>query len=325
VVARGCLVVSGGESGGTARVTPESASTYSRELAAVSHGIDVFRERAAAADGWWNLERASGLLAERARLTGDWSDWKLADELLDEAMRRAPDSAGPLLSRASLDFSLHRFDRVEPRLRLAEKRIVRDDVHRAAVLGLRADVERETGSPERALALARETLALHDTPTNRIRVAQGLAATGRPAESEVEYRVALAGLHGTRRHPRAWVHLMLGQLDLDRDRPADALAHFRDAERELAGWWLVEEHIAEATALLGDRDEAIARYERVLSRVDQPELMEALATLLAGRGEETHAADWRALADEVRVRRAELLPETAAAHEPGHSHGSGHP
>ena len=74
----------------------------------------------------------------------------------------------------------------------------------------------------------------------------------------------------------AWVELQRGLLDFDRRRDHEALAHYRVAERAYSGYWLIEEHIAEALDRLGRTAQAVEMYQRVIERTRNPEFVSAL-------------------------------------------------
>src|SRR5262245_51082093 len=72
------------------------------------------------ADSWMELERAANAHMSRGRLCDNWTDYATADSLLVRAFEIAPDGAGPFLGRARLNFTMHRFDKVEGDLMRAE-------------------------------------------------------------------------------------------------------------------------------------------------------------------------------------------------------------
>jgi tetratricopeptide (TPR) repeat protein len=105
---------------------------------------------------------------------------------------------------------------------------------------------------------------------------------------------------------------------LGANRDADALAHFERANDEMPGWWLIEEHIAEANAQLGNTDRALAMYTDILKRSDDPEFMDAVARIYRDRGNAAEAALWIAKAKAGHAARIALFPEAAAGHAETH-------
>jgi predicted Zn-dependent protease len=111
----------------------------------------------------------------------------------------------------------------------------------------------------------------------------------------------------------AWVELQRGILDLERNEPGAALAHYRHAERAYSGYPLIEEHLAEALALIGHNDEAAARYRGLAARTRNPEIVGALARLVAP-SDPVAAAALDAEAWELFEARRALYPKAALGH-----------
>jgi len=128
------------------------------------------------------------------------------------------------------------------------------------------------------------------------------------------YQEALDAYHGKSMEPIAWMHLQRGLMDLARGRYEDALAHYRESETWLRGYWLIDEHIAEVTLLLGKPEEAKALYLDIIERTNNPEFMDAMAGVLLEEGKKDEAAAYVAKAD---ARYRELMakfPEAAYGH-----------
>jgi tetratricopeptide (TPR) repeat protein len=307
---------------GTALAAPvavpaASPMTYDREVARLTEGVESLRERAAARPAsWLERERLAGALIERGRVTGSFDDWAAAEAALDEAFAGAPEGAGPFLTRARLDFTLHRFDRVEASLVAEERRLLLDDPARAGILALRADVLLQQGRTAEAVAGFEAALALHEAPDCLARLALAERKAKNAVRAEALYREAQAKDHGAPAWARAWLHLQLGLLDLDAGRPDDALAHYADAEAELSGWWLVDEHMAQALAAVGRSEEAARLYAGVAERTGRPAPMNALAALERKFRDFDEAKRWTERAHRAEHEVAARFPE--AAH--GHSH-----
>jgi tetratricopeptide (TPR) repeat protein len=112
--------------------------------------------------------------------------------------------------------------------------------------------------------------------------------------------------------------LQRGILDLDGGRWPEALAHFRRADALFPGWWLVEEHIAETMALLGDREGAERLYRGIVDRTGSPEFMDALALLLIARGETDEANTLRRRSRAIWGARLRQFPEASYGHALDH-------
>jgi tetratricopeptide (TPR) repeat protein len=112
--------------------------------------------------------------------------------------------------------------------------------------------------------------------------------------------------------------LQRGLMDLDRGRYDEALGNYRRADRLFAGYWMIEEHIAELEALRGNGAEAERRYRELVSRTNDPEFMDALGEVLDARGARREAADWHRRAEALYERDLERLPEASYGHALAH-------
>ena len=142
--------------------------------------------------------------------------------------------------------------------------------------------------------------------------------TGNFDKAEELFREALTLYHAKAMEPRAWIHLNLGLLDLDRGRYDDALAHYRDAEGFLKGYWLLDEHIAEILTLQGKTDEAKALYLDIIARTNNPEFMDAMAGIAFESGDEAGGREWVAKARKRYEEQTAKYPEAAYGHALGH-------
>ncbi len=293
--------------------------TYRAESLRTTHLIESLRGSALASpDSWMALEQLASAHLERARLTGAYGDYAAAESLIAAAFRRAPVGAGPFMLRASLSFSLHRLDRVEGDLRQEERRVVLDGPARAAIEGMRGDVALQRGHLAEARRRFDRALALHDDMTGRARLAQCLWKLGDWDGAAAEYRKGAAMYHGPAARPRAWTKLQLGLMELSRDRLDSAMARYREAELEMPGWWLVEEHIAEVIFRRGDLADAEARYLDLVARTGDPEFMDQLARIHRERGDEKGTAEWAGRAEIAHRARMARFPEASWGHALGH-------
>jgi hypothetical protein len=156
--------------------------------------------------------------------------------------------------------------------------------------------------PERELRAARDALELADTPANHLRLAEALAELGRQAEAVPCYRHALARTVGDP-DPRTQAKLAaalfesgLGQegLDLLESIPDPRGQSERDRMQFLRAKML--EH-------LGRKDEALALYEDVVTRLPGEEARCRYAALLLDRGWERKAVK---TLEEVEARMKRL-------------------
>lgn len=304
---------------------PETmTSGWKQALTGLDAQLAKTRERAEASPtDWLILAQAAELHRQRARLSGDWDDYAAADELLAQAFTSAPDGAGPWMGKAALDFTLHRTDQVEESLARAEGKLILGDDERAAILVTRANLARQLGDADLALALATEAHELHPSMGSDLSLAQTAWKTGDFEGAEVLIDRAEGRYHAAKPEPLAWLDLQRGLLDLDRGRLDDALAHYEAAADHLDGYWLIEEHIAEIDVLQGRPDDARPRYVVAIAASGDPELMAALGELELAVGDEAQGQRLLDEAGAVHRARLERYPEAASGHALDHvlTHG----
>jgi tetratricopeptide (TPR) repeat protein len=80
---------------------------------------------------------------------------------------------------------------------------------------------------------------------------------------------------------------------------------FAQAERAYGGYWMVDDHMAEALAAAGRYDEAVVRYRAAIVRSPRPELRHALGDLYLYMGKIESAKPWLERARSVYVDSVE--------------------
>ncbi|MFT5681760.1 MAG: tetratricopeptide (TPR) repeat protein [Myxococcota bacterium] len=297
---------------------PAAPTAFDAELAALDEKIAWNLKRSETLGGsWLVLESAAGLLMERARLSGDYNDYARAESLLTEAFSLAPERSGPFMTRAQLNYTLHRLDAVDPDLAQASKRLLLNNHEQGSIALLRANLALQRGDYAAAKNGYDEALALSRSMSAVCSVAVFEWKTGDTKTAEARFDEAEDMLIGDSATRRAWLHLQRGLIDLDHGRLDDAMAHYRTAESILPGHWLIEEHIAEVLTATDQADAALRVYGAVIERTGNPEFMDAVAEILAQR-EDASAPQWVARAREAHDARLALFPEAAAGHALDH-------
>ena len=268
-------------------------------------------------DAWTAFEWAAGAALQRARLSGSFEDYAAADALLDRAFDISG-VGGPHLSRARLNYALHRFDAALADLEVAGQRLLLPDAARREIAGLRADIAFHQGRYPEALAGYRDNLRQGRSATDLYRLAYYSWQTGDYLRAEALLEQAAFAAGDLDPQLNAFWHLQRGLIDLDRGRYAEAFEHYLDADAALPGWWLAQEHLAEIHVLEGRLDEAEAIYLQVIEQTGNPEFMDAMASLAAERGRDAEAIGWVERAREAYDRQLALLPEAALGHALGH-------
>jgi tetratricopeptide (TPR) repeat protein len=311
--------------GGSSPITPPTSEpqpsaaavdgvSYSSLLADIDQRIEGLQARVDDRPTDWLTRMHLGtVILERAGLTNDIEDLERIQAVLDEAFSIAPEGSGPLLLAARYNFSIHRLDVAESYLDRADRRpMVRANEQLASNL-LRAQIAMQRGQYDTALAGLTKVAAAMPAAA-KAELALYHAKTGAPDEAEalLEEALALASPKDPRR--RAWMRLQLGVLALERGRALIALEHLQQADAELPGWWLVQEHLAEAHDRLGEHGKAVEIYEALVRSTGLPQHMDALAIAYQHAGQ---PQDAQALVERSAVLWEEQLarfPEAAMGH-----------
>lgn len=295
--------------------TPEQpAPRYEEALRQLDLGLADVRKMMAQSpqDALLALEPVRVLL-ERARLTGDYANYTAATEALGEAKKRGGELLYPCMEAARLEYALHRLDAA--RAELERCPLVEDP---AALALFRADLDFYSGRYREAGAVYQLAVNQRGQPQDYIALALFRGKTGAPGEAAALFEAAERRYFGESAMMRAWLKLQRGLIALDRGRFEEARALYLQADRELPGWWLIEEHIAEVQQLLGQTEEARRAYASIVERTQLPEFMDALADIERAAGREPEA---RALIDRASAlyrARIAAFPEAAAGHALDH-------
>jgi tetratricopeptide (TPR) repeat protein len=275
---------------------------------------------------WVFLEALSRRYSTRARLTGSFDDYAAAQAALDRAFVLAPAGAGPHLTQAALHFTLHRLGPAEQALDAIDRYAVPPDaMERGEALAMRGDIAFYRGDLKGAEALYRQADALERGAGTSFRWAVFFTKTGRLATAERFFDAAVRSSRMPTPQFRANVELQKGTLYLERGDWDRALAYFRRADALFPGYYVIQEHIAEALTLKGQTAAAEAIYADIVRRTGNPEFMDALAAIAAGRRDAAGAEAWRARAGVEWERRLVLLPEAAYGHALDHYMAAGDP
>jgi tetratricopeptide (TPR) repeat protein len=237
-------------------------------------------EEAARAGDTSSLRELGVARYRMGRLRGDIELVAGAVRAFDAAIAHAPADAELYALRGKAQGTLHRF---------AEARA---DLARAEELGAAAG-----GSTSMTL----------------VEEARRAADRGDLAAAERAYAAAEDAIRDPDPMFLSWLYTQRGALLMD-DEPERAVEFLRAAVDRLPELVLAEEHLAEALHLVGHDAEAIARYESLVARTNDPEFMGALAEILAAHGRVDEA---NALVERARVRFDALLvefPEAMAWH-----------
>jgi tetratricopeptide (TPR) repeat protein len=304
---------------------PKHEPTFTAQLAAIDRRIAGHTK---VAEGNPRSPLAWGRVAElyltRARLSGSYDDYAKAEELVTKGFGAGTKvDFGPFMVRARLNYTLHRLDRIDEDFARATRMPTADgkEVYGRDMFAANLAFQRGQYAEAEALLVS----LVERMPA--LSALSGLALyrwkAGQFDEAEELYRRALAAYDGEEAEPEAWLHLQLGLMDLDRGRYDDALAHYREGEALITGYWLLEEHIAEILTLQGKTDEAKAMYLAIIERTGNPEFMDAMAEILKAAGQTAEADAWLAKANARFEEQLQRFPEAAYGHALEHflAHG----
>jgi tetratricopeptide (TPR) repeat protein len=297
----------------------ETRTAYDEALADLDRRVDTAERFAdAQPSSWIRRGEVASLYLGRARLTGAYSDYERAEEALARAFAHARDGSGPLLARASLHASLHRYDAALADLARIRSHALRPPAQLAEARGLAGDVALDRGRYGEARALYEESLALHRSFDGCSRLASYHSAIGEIDRAAELYREAEATLVPSERHLHAIVAVRLGELAIERGDLPEARAQYERADRFFAGFWVVEQHLADLAEREGRRGEAIARYEAIAARTGSLEAMDAAAMLHLRSADRAAAAQWLERAGREYERRLARFPDATAGHAVQH-------
>jgi tetratricopeptide (TPR) repeat protein len=264
-----------------------------------------------------NHERVASIFMQRARLSGSYEDYAKAEAAIERAFDPTPGGTTYMV-RAKLHYTLHRLPEARVDFEAAKPLTMKSPDAVASIEAFEANLALQAGDDAKASTHFDASLEAKRTTANLSSVAVYHWKTGDFEKAEELFREALKGYHAKAMEPRAWIHLNLGLLDLDRGRYDDALAHYREAESFLKGYWLIDEHIAEILTLQGKVDEAKTLYLDIIGRTNNPEFMDAMAGIAFEAGEEDKGREWVAKARKRYEEQMEKYPEAAYGHALGH-------
>jgi tetratricopeptide (TPR) repeat protein len=237
---------------------------------------------------------------QRALLTGSPADLRAADAAIDRALREAGPLADLALLRATLDLRLHRLDGAARGV-AALARHAGD----ARIVALSAGLAFQRGGYEAAKQGYLSATEKRPTWDNLARLAYWESKFGDLDTADRLYARAQQEISAKEMRSYAWVALERGLLAFNRGRYDRAQAHYEQADKAYAGYWLVEEHLAEVLAAQRRFDEAVALYRKAIARGPRPELHQALGDLFRFMGKEDQARPWHDLALAAYLESAE--------------------
>jgi len=297
---------------------PLPTNGFELELARLNQSINTLQKRSIdRPNSWLPRENLSIALLNRGRLTGNVEDYVAAQIALQSAFDISGELAGPTLTRASLNYSMHRLPEVEVDLTRAEAGMLPSQETLRTIAGLRGDVLLHSGRYVDAKAMYEQTEEKYPNSSTAINLAFFNIALAEFDQAESWFKIAEDRVVGRSAYLRAWLKLQLGILDLEQGQWKQAYHHYDKARSLFPGHWLIEEHIAEIEALLGYARKAEKKYRDLIERTDSPVLMTALADILQDRDNASDSDEAAALtlrAKEKLEQTMVVAPELMSGH-----------
>lgn len=307
---------------GPTTTTPAPSPSTLDPIALLDLQIAGYRERAQTRpDDWMDWEFVAIYQMDRARLTGDYTDWRRADDAVTSAFE-AGHGFGPYLTRATLNSALHRIDRVEADLDAVSRGILVSPSESGAVLALRGDARFYAGRYAEARVLYEQQMA------NTRRGPEALGVLAQLESHTGHFDEAERLLDEAARHPSAqnasgapvlaWVLSSRARMERDRGRLDDALAAIAAARALTPNDPHLDELAAEIQEAHGDADDALHAFRSVAARTSSPQSLDGAARILVARGDTIAAQELVALARQSYEAQIALLPEAAYGHAIDH-------
>ncbi len=276
-----------------------TSGSFDEELARVDATIDSI-ERLVRANkrSWLHLERLASARLDRARLSGNATDYRAALDAIDRAFALSGDKAGPFLTRAGINVAVHRFDQAMSDLDIAGNALLVDQATALRIKGLRADALMQTENHVEAGAIYQQLNASAPSMISAVRMAHWHSAQSDYQAAEQWLEVASERFLGTSAYALGWMQLQRGIVHLEQQQLDEAHHYFTMANETFPGYWLIEEHVAEVDTLQGRLEQAEVSYRDIVARTGLPQMMIALADVLEARDAASHETEIASLRDQ---------------------------
>jgi Tfp pilus assembly protein PilF len=175
------------------------------------------------------------------------------------------------------------------------------------------DIHLQQGDYEYALTLLEQQLQHNPSWTDMAIVAHLLHKFGDSKAADTLYGFAQDKLSSKQLKEYAWLELQRGIIYLENKNYSQALEHFKTADNIYPKYWLIQEHLAETYALLGDVIFAKNLYEKVITTSYDPIYALRLASLIKTEDPPRYLTLINNAEDQFQ-NRYQLFPYAAAGH-----------
>ncbi len=299
---------------------------HARLLAETDAAIGGLKARLATPAGdMMDQEALSIAYVNRSRLTGNFDDLILARKAAEAGIAMSPPGTGPWLAKAAADYSAHKIADARAALDKVDAYVVPDAITRAEALAIRSDIAFSNGNYDDAARLLAKAGTIDTWPGLPYRMAVLARARGDFDAARAAFIRADATNPDPTPRFRADMQMRLGELDFAQGQWPEARSRFEKALKALPGYWRAEMKIAQIDALDGQTERALARFEAIAERWNEPDAMYVAAGLNRDLGREAKAQGWIKRASDVWTQRLAQLPEAAWGHALEHELAFGDP
>ena len=220
---------------------------------------------------------------QKARYTGDVTNYTRAEEALRRALDIKPGYAPARDALTTALFAQHKF---ADALALAQT-IYAEDPQAAPALATISDAHMALGDYAAAETALQALAQMGDSPAIESRLAFLAVIYGRPDEAlrRMKRAATLSAEKGGYQEELAWYRFQLGELYFNSGRLRPAERQYRAALAVFPTSYLALAGLGKARAAQGDYEAAIDFYRRATAIIPQPDLLAALGDLYALSGQ----------------------------------------
>ena len=254
------------------------SSEFLNAQKAVEHYRDEIRKHPDAVKNYIELAQ---LFLQEARVTGNDVEYlPKARSLLEEALRRDPESFDAIITKASMSLTMHQFLEAK---QLLEKAIARNP-HNAFAYGVLCDAHVELGEYDEAVKASDKMISIRPDLRSYSRVSYLRELHGGLKGAREAMKLACdAGVHG--QENRAWALYYLGKLFLEEGKLDTAAYIFNGILEERPNYAYALSGLAQVMGAQGGYDEAIRLLERAYKATPEHLFLEQLADIHRATGQ----------------------------------------
>ncbi|AKQ41253.1 hypothetical protein CP97_03170 [Aurantiacibacter atlanticus] len=291
-------------------------ASYAAELAASDRQIALMQERVASAqDEWLPHETLARAALSRFKLNADPGELALAANSIQRSNSLSPEGSGPLLTSAEIAMAQHDLKNAETFLGQFDQIVVSPGKPAlSTAVALRGDVSFYHGDMELAESLYEEADEIIPTPGTAIR--KSILARSQGQFDEAIALIREAARRDQLRTPRSMAsyELQIGMVESARGNYEVAAQSYARADELFPGHWLTQFYRAEAQAMIDELTPAITTFERIATQTNDPQAMDAAATLHIANGDMQAAERWSNRSAAGWRTRVEAMPMAYTAH-----------